>query len=369
MREEKHNIIEKRDNIRYTMAINSFYSIFRATRGTFREISRVTEISGIFFILIILSLNIFANTSSGAELIRDEVWSKGGPVENPEDSVVISGLPVEYQTLQEEKVIQNDASGSVTSVSLPLTNASTMRDGIIKYKVRKGETIQNLASRFGISVETIQSANQSIKRAVKQGDVLTILPVSGILYEINEGDTIELLAQKFQVSEDLIKRYNPQYTKIIMDGQGTLLLPYATISSAFPYKNESQALPDLKGFFSLPAQGWNWGELHTENAVDIANKCGTAVFASADGLVVKDAELGNGKSGWNKGYGTFVLIEHANGTKTRYAHLDEYMVDIGDTVTRGTQVGTMGNSGNTDGPSGCHLHFEVLGARNPFVIK
>jgi murein DD-endopeptidase MepM/ murein hydrolase activator NlpD len=125
----------------------------------------------------------------------------------------------------------------------------------------------------------------------------------------------------------------------------------------------------MKSFFSLPVIGWNWGQLHNYNAVDIANQCGTPVQAAAEGLVVSDAELGSGSGGWNDGYGSFVLIEHPNGTKTRYAHLDKTLVKAGDYVARGEEIGMMGNTGSTHGPTGCHIHFEVYGAKNPFAVS
>ncbi len=128
-------------------------------------------------------------------------------------------------------------------------------------------------------------------------------------------------------------------------------------------------LPDLKNYFALPAIGWNWGELHNYNAVDIANQCGASVHAAAEGLVVADENFGDGSSGWNDGYGIFVLLEHPNGTKTRYAHLDKAIVRVGDYVNRGGEIGVMGSTGNTHGPTGCHLHFEVYGAKNPFAVS
>lgn len=128
--------------------------------------------------------------------------------------------------------------------------------------------------------------------------------------------------------------------------------------------------PDLassKDYFSKPAQGYNFGKIHNNNAVDIANSCGTTVFASAEGLVVPDKNYPDGKTGWNGGYGSFVLIEHPSGAKTRYARLEKVSVEVGDFVKQGQKIGLMGSTGNVHGVTGCHLHFEVLGATNPFV--
>ena len=120
-------------------------------------------------------------------------------------------------------------------------------------------------------------------------------------------------------------------------------------------------------YFSPPTYGWNLGIVHDNNAVDIANRCGTPVYAANEGLTVPDEKLGNGDSGFNNGYGIFILIEHPNGTKTRYAHLSKTVVEAGLNVSKGELIAYMGNTGNTHGPSGCHLHFEVLGAENPLA--
>jgi murein DD-endopeptidase MepM/ murein hydrolase activator NlpD len=111
--------------------------------------------------------------------------------------------------------------------------------------------------------------------------------------------------------------------------------------------------------FILPTTGINWGKLHPKNAVDIAASCGTPVYASESGLVVNLA-----KNGWNSGYGKYIEIEHLGGIKTLYAHLSAINVSIGDYLTKGEKIGEIGETGES---TGCHLHFEVKGAKNPFA--
>ncbi|HCX45283.1 TPA: hypothetical protein DGT35_01640, partial [Patescibacteria group bacterium] len=75
------------------------------------------------------------------------------------------------------------------------------------------------------------------------------------------------------------------------------------------------------------------------------------------------------RTGWNGGYGNYVIIEHPNGVSTRYAHLQKATTSVGQYLIQGDQIGHMGSSGNTHGPTGCHLHFEVTGAANPFAKR
>jgi murein DD-endopeptidase MepM/ murein hydrolase activator NlpD len=111
--------------------------------------------------------------------------------------------------------------------------------------------------------------------------------------------------------------------------------------------------------FILPTEGLNWGILHPKNAVDIAASCGNNVLAASDGLVI---DLG--KNGWNSGYGKYIKIEHLNNVKTLYAHLSSLNVSLGDYVKQGQKIGEVGQTGEA---TGCHLHFEVLGEKNPFI--
>ena len=117
------------------------------------------------------------------------------------------------------------------------------------------------------------------------------------------------------------------------------------------------------GYFISPvASGLNWGKLHHGNAVDIAAQCGTPIVAAATGVV---AETGS-PSGWNSGYGGYIKISHSNGTATFYAHNSTNLVGVGDEVGQGSVIARVGRTGQVSGITGCHVHFGVSGARNPF---
>ncbi|MEX1213335.1 MAG: M23 family metallopeptidase [Balneolaceae bacterium] len=93
--------------------------------------------------------------------------------------------------------------------------------------------------------------------------------------------------------------------------------------------------------------GRRWGRLH--QGVDLRAGRGTTVVSAEDGIVVQART--------SSGYGRMVLVQHANGYQTRYAHLQRIRVRSGQTVRQGERVGTAGDSGTT---TGVHLHFEVL---------
>lgn len=114
---------------------------------------------------------------------------------------------------------------------------------------------------------------------------------------------------------------------------------------------------------SPPTVGWNWGQLHAFNAVDIANRCSTPIYATKEGIILETAA----DDGWNNGYGNYIKIEHAKNIETLYSHLEKISVSAGQYVKEKELIGYMGNTGNTHGPTGCHLHFEVHGAENPLA--
>jgi len=145
----------------------------------------------------------------------------------------------------------------------------------------------------------------------------------------------------------------PLETSLTADNSA-LLGPNRQIT-ALPEKGSSD-------FFIIPTTGWNWGQLHYNNAVDIADSCGTPIYAATDGFVSESVS-----KGWNNGYGQYIIIEHSNGSETLYSHLSQNTATAGKYVFQGELIGYMGNTGNTHGPTGCHLHFEVRGAKNPLA--
>jgi len=86
--------------------------------------------------------------------------------------------------------------------------------------------------------------------------------------------------------------------------------------------------------------------------MDFAARTGTPVVAPADGVVVASTSNYMGEDKW----GELVAIEHANGLRSLYAHMDKRLVKEGERVAAGQQLGTSGASGKVTGP---HLHMEV----------
>lgn len=119
------------------------------------------------------------------------------------------------------------------------------------------------------------------------------------------------------------------------------------------------ALPFEKGRSHLVVQGYFSHFSHKNRiAVDIKMKKGTKVCAARDGVVIRMVE-NNTKGGWsrkNSPYANLIVIQHADGMRTGYWHLqhDGALVNVGDSVKRGQVIGLSGSTGFSAFP---HLHF------------
>jgi len=236
------------------------------------------------------------------------------------------------------------------------------RREIEEYIVEKGDTLSSIAEKFDISLETLLWANDLRSNSVIQpGQKLIILPTSGVLHVVHEGDTLSEIAEIYQAKVEDIVEFNGLEDEGRIYTGDLLIVPGGKKPKII---QKYVQVPLSQSYFICPipspcriTQGLHW-----YNAVDFSNgKCGEPVFAAAGGTVQR--------TGYGKISGYFVRILHPNGVVTFYGHLAKIIVSPGQKVYQGQIVGYMGYSGLTRprGPAGCHLHFDVRFARNPFA--
>ena len=257
----------------------------------------------------------------------------------------------------------------------PSGTAADIEDGhngghISLYVVRSGDSIGKIAKMFGVTSNTIIWANDIRNSIIKEGDTLIILPVTGIRYVAIKGDTIQSVVKKYKGDLNEVLQFNNLTEDSVLAVGDIVVIPDADM--AYPkysdsvttydgYTNKSWGTsgPNYKGYYIRPIVGGVKTQgLHGWNGIDLASAIGTPIMAAAEGTVIISKN-----SGWNGGYGNYVVISHPNGTQTVYGHMSKTIVYSGQPVVQGQVIGYMGSTGHSTGP---HVHFEIRGAKNPF---
>lgn len=177
------------------------------------------------------------------------------------------------------------------------------------------------------------------------------------MYQANEWAISNDLPEKKSIISQVskkptIKKNTPLVTKRSSGAALEDAMPHVRAQAPFQWPIERNKLWISSPFGPRKKKNGSWGFHH---GLDMAAMKGTRVAAVASG-VVEESYLDA------TGYGNTIVIRHNTKFKTRYAHLDERLVKPGQKVTRGMEIGRVGNTGNVrsdGGGDGTHLHFEV----------
>ena len=233
------------------------------------------------------------------------------------------------------------------------------------YTVQQGDSPFSIALKFGINTDTILIANNLRDGdLIRPGQQLLILPINGVRVKVVAKDTMASLAKKYNGKADEIKAFNGIYEDSKLVVGSFIMIPDGEMPSLVVTKPKITAPKYAKdttssGWLIFPTTGRDWGRIHGQNGVDIANACGTPIYAAAAGTVILSDDVG-----WNFGYGKYIMIKHSNSVVTVYGHAARLLVDSGEKVDQGQLIALMGTTGRS---TGCHLHFEVRGAKNPLA--
>jgi len=243
---------------------------------------------------------------------------------------------------------------------------------IQEYVVQPGDTLSSIAQKFNISLNTLLWANDLNQNTLLQlGQKLVILPVSGVIHHVQNGDTLSDIAKTYKSTAEKIITFNNLSAEGDIYIGDILIVPEGVMPPPTIYA--PQLVPLASSYFICPiaspcriTQGLHW-----YNAIDFSHgKCGEPIYAAAAGQVLK-VKLTSSISKWAfGGAGNTIAILHPNGVVTTYGHVQASLVSPGDTVFQGQVIALVGGalgmagSGNS---TGCHVHFGVSGARNPFA--
>lgn len=248
--------------------------------------------------------------------------------------------------------------------------------GII-HTVAEGDSLERIAQRYDLKVDTIRWANGlEPGTAIQPGQELLILPVDGVLHTVTRGQTLSRIAELYSISSAEIAGQNKLEGDFIVAGQELIVPggrpivgkptevavtpPKPKPATTKPVVAAPKTPPDAKaepsiGVLQMPCNGCKFTQYYHGGhyAVDIQTKGGGPIFAAEAGTVIRS------EIGWNGGYGNVIEVDHGNGLVTLYSHNKEHYVEVGDAVERGQVIAHMGNTGLVHGPTGIHVHFEV----------
>jgi murein DD-endopeptidase MepM/ murein hydrolase activator NlpD len=258
----------------------------------------------------------------------------------------------------------------------PVAVDTTVADGselMETYKVKSGDTLTGIADKFGVSMMTLWWANNlKSKDDLHLGQTLTIPPVTGLVLTVTASDTLAGLAAKYDVKEQEILEANKLEDPNLVVGQ-VLAIPGAmgkAIPTPKPERDRTSGgggggssgggggssrapVTYNGGAFRWPvAGGGNYISQYYRYGhygLDIAADYGSSVRAAAGGTVIFAGWKGNGG-------GYQVWVAHGSGLYSTYNHMSAISVGSGQRLSKGQQVGRIGQSGRATGP---HLHFEV----------
>lgn len=244
-----------------------------------------------------------------------------------------------------------------------LIGTSEGKRGIEEYVVTEGDTLASLADKFGITADTIAQANElTLKSKLKPGQTLVILPVSGLVHFVKSGETLNKLAILYKAkAEDIIEANDVGSDGSAIFAGDILVIPGGIKPKTIDVKSYPKVAVS-KTYFMIPiANARKTQGLHWFNAVDFSNgSCGGPVVSAAAGVVQK--------LGVDSVSGNYINIMHGNGVVTYYGHLSKFAIKAGQKVDQGQIIGYIGHTGLTvpAGEAGCHVHFDVRFATNPF---
>lgn len=293
------------------------------------------------FLLIITAL------IGGPIIAENSPFANGGEDESEYQQSVISYSPGEY--------------------SLGTVISSKPRDKVVEYKVGDGDTLETIAKKFDVSVDTIRWANNDIKNdVIKPGQTVRVPPVTGIVHKVSSGENVYTIAKKYKTDAQKIvnfpfNEFSDLDTFQLTSGQD-LFVPDGVVETAQPKQNTGTTYETRATIAQIQAGAkgtsnfiWPTTGIITQYpvwyhmALDIANNALPSVIAADSGTVSYA-----GCIAW--GYGCHVIVDHNNGYQSLYAHLSQITVSAGQSVGQGTQLGIMGSTGRSTGP---HLHFEI----------
>ena len=270
-----------------------------------------------------------------------------------------------------------------------------------EYTVTAGDSLWSISHKMDIDSDTIRGSNHfRTSSALRPGVKLRIPNQEGIFYTLKDGETVEEVAKRYRVSMTKIRLVNEGVNTAKLKADDEIFLPGAKPEAIrdtkpapklantpkpepkkaeitkkpqpAPVKTVSKPEKTQRGEVAVRRSGFRWPVMGRINSpfgwrthpvtrrrdfhtgIDIKASRNDPIKAAGSGHVVY--------SGWMGGYGKVLVIEHSNGQSTLYAHCSTLLAGKGASVSSGQLVAKIGTTGRSTGP---HLHFEVRNGSSP----
>ncbi len=252
--------------------------------------------------------------------------------------------------------IGTQANRAIAQTPSPTENSCPppVHSGITRHKIVAGETLESIANRYNLIPATLIAFNPGLtKGPLPVGREILIPPFNGIRVQVPVGVRWEDVAATYGVRADILYELNG-----CQKTPGQVFVPGMNLPA-----QGGTAVDTYTGFDGYPlpstapvALSYGWyqepktGEVRFHSGIDLLADPDTPVLSVEAGTVAFAGEQGS--------YGNLVVVNHQDGRQTRYAHLNNIFVGVGQQVKLGDKLGTVGSTGRPD-INKPHLHFEV----------
>lgn len=287
--------------------------------------------------------------------LQTEISSRERDIEQKEEEYN------EQEKLLDARIVALYKSGDTSYLDVLLTSSS-ITDFLAKYYMAEElinydkELMQSIKQQKA-DIETEKTQLEADKKELDTSLAQTEQKKTSLKSLKNEKEDYvdQLTAEEKEVQEEIeeLEEENRKIANEIKEAQ----IRYQKQLEELKNNSGSSSSQSGSGYFIRPVSSgpitatayYSSGKFH--GAVDYGVSVGTPVKAAADGVVMTTKNL-------SSSYGTYVVIQHANGLQTYYAHgkSGSISVEPGEIVKQGQQIMLSGNTGNSSGP---HLHFEV----------
>mgnify|MGYP001159302182 FL=1 len=310
-----------------------------------------------------------------------EFVEKAAVTQTQEKAAMVSAVkPVEVAPVSADRIAASKIDNAAPKVAAPKIEVEKEAREIA-YTVAQGDSLLKIANRFNTTVAQLQADNnlkgtflkvgQEIKinpdkklyRVVKAEEAKPETPVAASMVEhqVKGGESLSLIARRYRTTIGAIVAANNMTNTVVMAGQ-SIRIPagkkgsneevkdFKVVKSRSEVTRASWKMP-VRGRLS-DKYGWRNHPVYRKRlfhaGIDIAAPKGSPIAAASSGKVIY--------AGRRPGYGNLVIVSHAGGFSTRYAHCSSILVKKGQSVRAGQVVARVGATGVA---TGNHLHFEV----------